>query len=156
MVRPAPLTVGYRSTPYWWDDVTPPSGAPGDLPVTADVAVVGAGYTGLAAAWELARRGRRVVVLERGDVGAGASGRNGGMAHPGGKPSSSEFLALPDGPRLWRDAVVGFEEVEECAGITGADLRGRASEENQMLGALAGSGEGAPALQFRFGAGHHG
>lgn len=47
--------------------------------LTADVCVVGAGYTGLSAALELAERGYRVVVLEGARVGWGASGRNGGQ-----------------------------------------------------------------------------
>ncbi|AXK39240.1 NAD(P)/FAD-dependent oxidoreductase [Crenobacter cavernae] len=47
--------------------------------LAADVCVVGAGYTGLSAALELAERGYRVVVLEGARVGWGASGRNGGQ-----------------------------------------------------------------------------
>lgn len=50
----------------------------GDLRV--DVAVLGAGYTGLSAALELAARGMRVAVLEAAQAGWGASGRNGGQA----------------------------------------------------------------------------
>ena len=46
---------------------------------TADVCVIGAGYTGLSAALELAKRGYKVVVLEAERVGYGASGRNGGQ-----------------------------------------------------------------------------
>ncbi|WP_428701567.1 NAD(P)/FAD-dependent oxidoreductase, partial [Stenotrophomonas indicatrix] len=46
----------------------------------ADVAILGAGYTGLTAALELALRGQRVVVLEAQRIGWGASGRNGGQA----------------------------------------------------------------------------
>ncbi|MEM7427464.1 MAG: FAD-binding oxidoreductase [Pseudomonadota bacterium] len=44
-----------------------------------DVCVIGAGYTGLSAALELAQRGYDVVVLESETVGWGASGRNGGQ-----------------------------------------------------------------------------
>ena len=45
----------------------------------ADVAVVGAGFTGISAALSLAERGYDVVVLEAKRVGWGASGRNGGQ-----------------------------------------------------------------------------
>lgn len=46
----------------------------------ADVCILGAGYTGLTAALELAEAGYRVVVLEAERIGWGASGRNGGQA----------------------------------------------------------------------------
>ncbi len=45
----------------------------------ADVAIIGAGFTGISAALELAERGYSVVVLEAARVGWGASGRNGGQ-----------------------------------------------------------------------------
>lgn len=48
--------------------------------IEADVCVLGAGYTGLSAALELAEAGYRVVVLEAERIGWGASGRNGGQA----------------------------------------------------------------------------
>jgi glycine/D-amino acid oxidase-like deaminating enzyme len=51
-----------------------------------DVAVVGAGYTGLSAALTLAGHGASVVVLERHRAGWGASGRNGGFVLPGYQP----------------------------------------------------------------------
>src|SRR5213079_2056244 len=43
---------------------------------SADVCILGGGMTGCAAALELARRGLRVVLLEAGALGSGASGRN--------------------------------------------------------------------------------
>ena len=46
--------------------------------ITVDVCVIG-GYTGLSAAIELARAGANVALLERHEVGSGASGRNGGV-----------------------------------------------------------------------------
>ncbi len=51
--------------------------------VSADVCVIGAGYTGLSAAICLAERGYNVVVLEARRVGWGASGRNGGQVCTG-------------------------------------------------------------------------
>lgn len=65
--------------------VTAPDAAPaerleGDL--TIDVAIVGGGFTGLRAALAIAEAGSAVAVFEAGDVGFGASGRNGGQVNP--------------------------------------------------------------------------
>jgi len=49
---------------------------------TTDVAVIGAGFTGLAAAHYLHAAGLRTVVLDAHEIGFGASGRTGGMAVP--------------------------------------------------------------------------
>ncbi|WBC10177.1 FAD-dependent oxidoreductase [Micromonospora sp. WMMA1947] len=73
---------GYQQLSYWLssldEPLTPRPGLPGDT--DADVAIVGAGYTGLWTAYYLARADPtlRVVVLEREIAGYGASGRNGG------------------------------------------------------------------------------
>jgi glycine/D-amino acid oxidase-like deaminating enzyme len=61
----------------------------------AEVAIIGAGYSGLSTALALAERGVAVTVLEADEPGAGASGRNGGQVIPGFK----HFLA---------DAVAGY------------------------------------------------
>jgi gamma-glutamylputrescine oxidase len=45
----------------------------------ADVCIIGAGFTGISAALELAEKGMSVVVLEAERIGFGASGRNGGQ-----------------------------------------------------------------------------
>src|SRR5262249_34899108 len=57
-----------------------------------DVAIVGAGYTGLSAALTLARRGVSTTVLEAHRVGFGASSRNGGMALTGLKLSPDALV----------------------------------------------------------------
>jgi glycine/D-amino acid oxidase-like deaminating enzyme len=62
-----------------------------DLPARTDVAIVGGGYTGLAAARALARRGVDATVLEQHTFGWGASGRNGGFVLPGYKPEMEEL-----------------------------------------------------------------
>jgi glycine/D-amino acid oxidase-like deaminating enzyme len=68
-----------------WSATAPPIDAFARLaaPVRAQVAVIGAGYTGLSAALHLGEASRDVVVLEGMDVGDGASGRNGGQVIPG-------------------------------------------------------------------------
>src|ERR687898_3259437 len=63
----------------------------GSVPRSTDVVVVGGGYTGLAAARTLARRGIDVTLLERHTLGWGASGRNGGFVLPGFKPEMEEL-----------------------------------------------------------------
>jgi glycine/D-amino acid oxidase-like deaminating enzyme len=69
---------------YWHDTAaTFSGGADGGVEGHYDVAVIGAGFTGLGAARQLAKAGTKVVVLEAGRVGCGASGRNGGHLNNG-------------------------------------------------------------------------
>ncbi len=91
--------------PYWWDGVpgfrsaiAPMAGDgnqtdPSPLPVTCDVAVIGAGYTGLSAARHLAAQGASVLVLDRECVGWGASSRNGGQVLTGLAVSAATLVA---------------------------------------------------------------
>ncbi|MCJ7995702.1 FAD-binding oxidoreductase [Rhizobium cremeum] len=61
---------------------TAPKTEPLEGRVQADVCIVGAGYTGLTTALELARAGVKVVLLERAEAGFGGSGRNAGHCTP--------------------------------------------------------------------------
>ena len=60
---------------------------------SADVAIVGAGYTGLSAALHLAEGGKSAIVLEARDIGFGASGRNSGLVNAGLWMKPEELLA---------------------------------------------------------------
>ncbi|RJS91838.1 FAD-binding oxidoreductase [Salinisphaera sp. Q1T1-3] len=73
-----------RSTPYWLD-TAPAFQSGADQPVEGrfDVAVIGAGFTGLSTALRLARQGVSVLVLDAGPVIGEASGRNGGQCNTG-------------------------------------------------------------------------
>lgn len=59
----------------------PPTASLGEA-ITADICIVGAGYTGLTTALELARKGVKVALLEAQEVGFGGSGRNAGHCTP--------------------------------------------------------------------------
>lgn len=69
-----------------WSDQAPlPRRPVASLPRSTDVAIIGGGYTGLAAARTLARGGADVTLLERYHLGWGASSRNAGFVLPGFK-----------------------------------------------------------------------
>ncbi|MFN4101876.1 MAG: FAD-dependent oxidoreductase, partial [Pararhodobacter sp.] len=72
-------------TPGLWAVTAPPAPAviPLSADITADLAIVGAGYTGLAAALTAAQAGVRAVVLDAQGIGAGGSGRNVGLVNAG-------------------------------------------------------------------------
>jgi glycine/D-amino acid oxidase-like deaminating enzyme len=80
------LNKDYERRPYWLSTMSPLHDRSGrQLPDTVDVAIVGGGYTGVAAARKLALQGAKAVLLEAKTLGYGASTRNGGIAHPGFK-----------------------------------------------------------------------
>jgi glycine/D-amino acid oxidase-like deaminating enzyme len=75
-----------KLTPYWWEASPPEESGTDALPATADVLVIGAGYTGLHAAIQVARAGRSVVVIDAKALGWGCSTRNGGQISNSIKP----------------------------------------------------------------------
>jgi glycine/D-amino acid oxidase-like deaminating enzyme len=82
-----------------WHATAPPAPPTGTLEgeQRTDVAVVGAGYTGLSCALTLAEGGARVAVLEAGEIGQGASGRNNGQVIPTLSRIDPDELALRAG-----------------------------------------------------------
>ena len=66
------------SQSLWLDSSTPTRYAPLTASTTVDVCVIGAGITGLTAAFELLERGRKVLVLEAAEVGGGVTGHTTG------------------------------------------------------------------------------
>ena len=72
---------------------------PDTLPASADCVVIGAGIVGVSAAYWLARAGRRVVLLDKGLIGAEQSSRNWGWCRQQNRdarelPLSTKSLAL--------------------------------------------------------------
>jgi glycine/D-amino acid oxidase-like deaminating enzyme len=79
---------------YWLTTSEFPGTEARPLPDRVDVAVIGAGFTGLSAARTLAKRGAKVAVLESETLGWGASSRNGGMVLTGMKLSVNKLISM--------------------------------------------------------------
>ena len=96
----------------WWDagkGVVPRPKVRDSL--RTDIAIIGAGFTGLSAALHLAQAGVRVAVLDAQRVGWGASGRNGGFCCLGGGMATDAVLDR----RFDRSARVEFRRTELAA-----------------------------------------
>ncbi len=81
-----------------------PDRPPLDTDISVDLAVIGAGYTGLSTALHAAERGLSVAVLEAHRTGFGASGRNGGQVGTGWNKDQhwlEKRLGRDDARKLW-------------------------------------------------------
>src|SRR2546428_10320202 len=133
--------------------------------MTHDVAIVGGGICGLSIGWKLAKRGLRVLVLEKGEAGHGATWAALGILFPrvGDDPRGPAFTKLcVESHRLWptfAKEVESESEIEIDYGREGAlppvfEARegGRIRKENSLSrksrdGANMASVKEAPALQ---------
>ncbi|MBS1698828.1 MAG: FAD-dependent oxidoreductase [Actinobacteria bacterium] len=112
---------------HWWQQVGVPAPRPelpGDL--TVDVAIVGAGYTGLWTAYYLkrARPGLRVAIIEQRHAGYGASGRNGGWltnSITGGREQYERTHGRDAAERFQRAMNDTVDEVIRVAAAEGID-----------------------------------
>ncbi|MGN6514510.1 MAG: NAD(P)/FAD-dependent oxidoreductase [Rhizomicrobium sp.] len=111
---------------------TPPPRARLHADVRADICVIGGGFTGLTAAFHLARAGAHVVLLEAETVGFAASGRNGGQIHTGHRKSQKE---LEDwlGPVHARDLWNLCEEAKALVRAQAAELAPEAHVKDGLI-----------------------
>ena len=98
---------------YWLSTTEFPRVEVGPLPERIDVAVIGAGFTGLSAARTLAKHGAKVAVLESETIGWGASSRNGGMVLTGMKLGVNELISKY-GRELTRRMYAASLETIDC------------------------------------------
>ena len=96
-------------------DASAALGTPLTRDLDVEVAVIGAGYSGLAAAYALQKRGVECVVLDANPVGWGASGRNGGVVSSKFRlsfPAIHALHGLDTAKRMHRLAHEGVRVVE--------------------------------------------
>ncbi|WP_306114292.1 MULTISPECIES: FAD-binding oxidoreductase [unclassified Roseovarius] len=106
---------GPREHCYWPGTVTMPDYPAAQGDITCDVAVIGAGFTGLSAALHLAEGGSDVVVVDAHTPGWGASGRNGGFCCLGGSAASDTILAKLYGEAARQEFRQTEIEAVKCA-----------------------------------------
>lgn len=116
MIDPALFTEDFKTTPYWWEAAPRPEAEAPALPHMVDVAIVGSGITGLSAALTLARAGRSVLVLDKGEPGIGASARNAGFVGRVLKHSLTELMerhGVEHAAALYREMRAAADSVRE-------------------------------------------
>ena len=110
---------------FWHDTVDMPSDEnPSPLPDRVAVAVIGSGFTGLSAAYTLAKRGVSVAVLEAETIGWGASSRNGGMVLTGLKLPMQTVIQRYGrdlAKRLFQCSLDSIDTVEQIVGEENID-----------------------------------
>ncbi len=109
---------------YWSVGTEAPDTPPLPSTLRVDAAVVGAGFSGIAAAYYLAEAGLSVALLEAGEAADGASGRNGGQVLPGW---SENMVRVADrhgvevAGALWSLAEEALRRVSDLAAMHNID-----------------------------------
>ena len=151
-VKPVPAFALAREKPEWSHDdqgeALPPravrsaSATTGSASIPdASVAIVGAGIVGIATAWELARDGVDVILVERDQPNAHASGNNAGSLHvqllaynfgdlatAAGLPAAQTLPLQRESARLWPDVAdtLGVDlEILRTGGLMVAETDGQ-------------------------------
>lgn len=135
--------------PFWWQEARPTLQTEQSLPESADVAIVGAGYTGLSAALVLARAGMKCVVLDKALPGEGCSTRNGGQIGPAvgagysalcksvGEDTAAKVVRSGHDALAWLKDFVETEQFKcdfnECGRFYGAHTKARFKGLQQKL-----------------------
>ena len=125
------MTNDLRGISLWWDtlpdDLRTPLGSPLPGAADADVAIVGAGYTGLWTAYYLLRAdpSLRIAIVEAEQAGFGASGRNGGWASalfPASIAALAKRSSRDAAIRMTRAMQATVDEIGAVAAAEGWDI----------------------------------
>lgn len=125
------MTADLRGLSLWWDtlpaDLRSPLGEPLPGDVDADIAIVGAGYTGLWTAYYLVRADPtlRIAIVEAQQAGFGASGRNGGWASalfPASLAALARKSSRDAAVRMKRAMHATVDEIGRVAAVEGWDI----------------------------------
>ena len=124
----------------YWARSQPPSNPPLTNNITADVAVLGGGFTGLSSAYYIRRLfpQKRVVVLEAKGCGNGASGRNGAMVLT---MTEDRYMQLSSDPaidkRIYDLTAQNIQALAKVSAATGIDCELDTNGALQVLGTIA-------------------
>jgi glycine/D-amino acid oxidase-like deaminating enzyme len=111
----------YSNQPYWHQDTDfQPEKAhpnslcdPDQLDKHFDIVVVGSGFTGLSAAYTLAKAGKKVAVIDSAEIGGGASSRNGGLLGPSfhklGLQGLTKKYGMDTANAVLKESLAGFD-----------------------------------------------
>jgi gamma-glutamylputrescine oxidase len=116
MSTPAPNGPGYPDSYYVATAAGMAERPELDSELSADVCVIGGGFTGLSAALNLAELGMDVVLLEAERIGFGASGRCGGMIGSGQRKDVLEIeeqFGIDRSKQLWNFAEQAKQEIRD-------------------------------------------
>jgi glycine/D-amino acid oxidase-like deaminating enzyme len=116
-------TPGLREHPLWWDSADFPAAAETALPASAELVVIGGGYTGMSAAREASRRGTDVVLIDEQRLGQGASSRNAGMVHSGVKVDVATLLRQPLGREMYQATQLAYGYVRDLIATENIDCQ---------------------------------
>ncbi|PZQ80820.1 MAG: FAD-dependent oxidoreductase [Ancylobacter novellus] len=126
MTEPLPSLAQAALRPYWFDTIAPEPARPAlATDLSADLAIIGGGFTGLWTALQARRRDpqARIVLIEAGRTGNAASGRNGGFCAPSISHGVGNALRRWPGEagelvRLGRKNLDGFAQDVEAYGLS--------------------------------------
>ena len=115
--------------PFPISEATPVS-FPGPLPAETDVVVIGGGVIGVCTALFLARRGRRVVLVEKGRIAGEQSSRNWGWIRQQGR-DPHELPIMVEANRLWTELA---SQTNVDIGLTRSGVTYLAESEKEFAG----------------------